>query len=180
MSDHVWSRRARVVMCLVLLLALVATGWRTSDFARSSWWVNASHQAVLPDESGVARGHGFSVGIDEIAVIETLHIRDELYEPLDGYRLWHIGLRMETAESETGPCDIRVEDDRGRLHDIRNEVPSVDGYDFPSCTPPEPDDDDPPPLIQQFLVLLPNDTEPRTVRIESRTLRPLFFELPVD
>lgn len=85
---------------------------------------------------------------------------------------------MTSTNSDLGTCDVVVQDEDGRLYTAGRFVPyGVEGIEtFVQCGVSE----EPLPEVQNALVLMPADAEPRYVRVESSwSLSPYYFRLPV-
>ncbi|CAM3414957.1 hypothetical protein OCAE111667_08675 [Occultella aeris] len=176
------SRRATVALAVVGILVLGALGWRVSAEARDTWWNGESHVPVPVDANGVASHEGISI---ELVGVERLdggvNTYDERWEPPAGTVLWQVGLAVESTNTEIYSLDVLVQDTQGRRFETGNDVPyGVDGVqDSLDVAQPEPDDE-PLPDVQYLLVLMPEDAEPATVRLESSwSLSPDYFRLPV-
>lgn len=171
-------------MSCLLLATLAIAGWLTSHHARESWWPTSPHLAIRPDSSGLAWHEGLGAAVEEVAVIDAIY--DQRGQALrmegTGYRLWHVAVRMDIAESRLEYCDIVVQDDHGRLHKTNNlDLGWMDGYEtLPTCQERDPDDwRGQPGEVQLFTVALPEDAEPAYVRVQGFALNPHFLELPV-
>lgn len=187
-GSQLWSRRTRVLLTVALVLTLGVAGWRTGEFARLTWWPSGTHVSVAPGEDGFARHNGLGVALEQVAIADPAYTSwGEPWENLEGYRLWHIAVRVDPLGTDAGftQCAVKIEDTQGRVIDASTLVPSVEGYQNSSiaCAQAEPDEFDeapePPPEIQQLLVSLPDDAEPRFVRIEVYAFNPHFLQLPV-
>lgn len=189
MSRRGWT----VVSVLALLVSLAAWGWFATEQARVGWWDLGQHSAVEPDEQGWA--HLESLGVRLVGVEQVTEVEDE--QPPAGYAYLRVDLEVSTeparqdspgdAEDATaeetlaplGACEVQIRDTAGRLFVAAQEVPR--GEEFESslrCGSTDPED--PVPTDQSLLVLVPDDAEPASVRVDSRDFPPAtFIELPL-
>ncbi|MGC0143139.1 hypothetical protein [Pseudactinotalea sp. Z1732] len=162
---------------LLAIVALVAA-WQTSTHFRTAW-DSRPRVAVVPGEDGVAEANGLGASVDGVALLESVQTWSEQVSPMDGHNYWHIALRLHIEHSEVANCRVYVEDTRGRLYEIGRHVPTgVEGYtSVPTCQ----DEDGTSEVgdVQRFMVLIPDDAQPRYIRVQSQFhLNPDYLELP--
>ena len=179
-QDHLRppSTRFLVLLGVLAIVVAVALGWRVTQQGRTGWWTLESHLAVSPGPDGRASRDGVSVGPVEVEQMDAVTTWSEPWDVPDGYTVWRVGLAVTSTNSDLGTCDVVVQDEAGRLYTAGRFVPyGVEGIEtFVQCGVSE----EPLPEVQNALVLMPADAEPRYVRVESSwSLSPYYFRLPV-
>lgn len=169
MSREWWRRN--LIVAPVMVLVLGALGWALSGPARDVWW--AGHPRV-PHTADPSAGDGWTT-IDDIGVRLA---EFDVAPPVDddvpaGFTAWRATIEVRTEGSESRYCDAELEDTEGKRYASGSSyLPRYDDVSFAiECGTGEE-----PSATTYFL--LPDDAEPRAVRLSGNDLLPDYWELP--
>lgn len=174
------GKTGTIVATLVLLASLAGWGWFATEQAREGWWTLGEHVAVAPDAQGWATVDTLRVrldGAEPVAVVEE-------EEAPAGFTYLALDFRVEAPTQgplKLSTCEVQARDEQGRLFLAGEEVPRADPYESSLMCGTSDPDEDPVPGRQSVLVLVPDDAQLVSVRVDAREFPAArFIELPLS